>query len=194
MNKFEYISSLLEETSQKITYDGKNWMRFLDTTSYMFKYSFTDQILIHAQRPDAIVCASFDTWNDKMGRWIKKGSKGIALIQETRYGYGLRYVFDVSDTESNKKPIRTWSIDESMHDVLIEHLSNEFKLDIKSTNLAEVLTHISKQLVEGSYSDYLIQLNRFIDDSSLMLYGEHDGKFIKLYTDEKMSARYKSLF
>ena len=68
MNKFEYISSLLEETSQKIAQDGVSWMRFLDTTSYLFKYSFTDQILIHAQRPDATVCASFDTWNDKMGR------------------------------------------------------------------------------------------------------------------------------
>ena len=185
MNKLEYISSLLEETSQKITHDGTSWMKFLDTTCYMFKYSFTDQILIHAQRPDATVCASFDTWNNRMGRWIKKGSKGIALIQETRYGYGLRYVFDVSDTESNKKPVRTWSIDESVHDVVIEQLSNEFKLDIKSTNLEEVLTHVSKQLVEGSYSDYLIQLNKFIDDSSLMLYGEHEIKQLLVRLMEK---------
>lgn len=176
MNKFEYISSLLEETSQRIARDGTSWMKFLDTTCYMFKYSFTDQILIHAQRPDATVCASFDAWNDKMGRWIKKGSKGIALIQETRYGYGLRYVFDISDTESNKKAVRTWAIDESMHDVVIERLSNEFKLDIKSTNLEEVLTHVSKKLVEDTYLDYLIQLNRFIEDSSLMLYGEHEIK------------------
>lgn len=176
MNKFEYISRLLAETSQRITHDGKSWMKFLDTSSYMFKYSFTDQILIHAQRPDATVCASFETWNNKMNRWIKRGSKGIALIQETRYGYGLRYVFDVSDTQSIKKSVKAWSIDESMHDIFIEELSIEFGLDDIYTTLEVVLTNISKQLIEESYTDYLIQLNKFNDESSLMLYNEYEIK------------------
>ena len=114
MNKLEYVSHLLEETSRSIVADKSSWIKFLDTASYVFKYNFADQILIHAQRPHATACATYEVWNDKMNRWIKRGSKGIALLSDNHAGYALRYVFDISDTVSRNVPLKIWQGDEKL--------------------------------------------------------------------------------
>ena len=91
-NKYQYTYELWLEQSKHITSSPTSWMDFLKTASWSFKYRFEDQILIYAQRPDAKACADYDTWNQKMNRWIKRNSKGIALLSSD--GYSLRYVFD----------------------------------------------------------------------------------------------------
>ena len=84
VNKFDMVNDLLAETSKAVVQDEKSWLSFLDTSSYVFKYDFADQLLIYAQKPDAKACATFDYWNNRMKRWIKKGAKGIALIDDSK--------------------------------------------------------------------------------------------------------------
>ena len=110
-SKYQYVHELWLEQSQHITSSPESWMTFLKTASWTYKYRFEDQILIYSQKPNARACADFDTWNQKMNRWIKKNTKGIALLNEK--GHGLRYVFDISDTRSpTNKPLHLWNIQE----------------------------------------------------------------------------------
>ena len=127
MNKFDMINDLLAETTKMVVKDEKSWLSFLDTSSYMFKYDFADQLLIYAQKPDAKACATFDYWNNRMKRWIKKGAKGIALIDDSKKYSSLRYVFDIADTRSPQhQNLKLWAINESMYDAVIESLSNSY--------------------------------------------------------------------
>ena len=99
MGKLNFISGLAAEAADRVTQDEKSWKEFLQTASRLYRYDFDDQLLIYAQRPDATACAPLEMWNEKMRRWIKPGSKGIALIHKRRDGSNrLDYVFDVSDT------------------------------------------------------------------------------------------------
>ena len=92
----------------EVTKDAENWASFLSLAARMYKYSFVDQVLIHAQRPDAIACASFDFWNSRMQRWVKRGSKGIALIDRTNpQNPRLKYVFDIQDTSQSRSNTAT---------------------------------------------------------------------------------------
>ena len=97
-NKLQNINDLAMATTLQITSSPDDWMDFLDTASANYKYSFNDQVLIFAQKPNATACADINTWNTRLHRWIKKGSKGIALVQNNGYGNSLRHVFDISDT------------------------------------------------------------------------------------------------
>ena len=97
-NKLQQIRDLSLETSKEITSTPEKWLEFLDTSSNNYKYSFQDQVLIYAQRPDATACADINTWNTKLHRWIQKGAKGIALITNDGTSNSLRHVFDISDT------------------------------------------------------------------------------------------------
>lgn len=99
--KYKIVSQLLDETMQEISHSEENWCRFLTTSSRLYKYPFEEQVLIFAQRPDATACASVDIWNHRMNCWINRGAKGIALIDESRYGK-LKYVFDVSDVHKGR--------------------------------------------------------------------------------------------
>ena len=99
--KYKIVSQLLDETMQEISQSEENWCKFLTTSSRLYKYPFEEQVLIFAQRPDATACASVDIWNHRMNCWINRGAKGIALIDENRYGK-LKYVFDVSDVHKGR--------------------------------------------------------------------------------------------
>ena len=99
--KYKIVSQLLDETMQEISQSEENWCRFLTTSSRLYKYPFEEQVLIFAQRPNATACASVDIWNHRMNCWINRGAKGIALIDESRYGK-LKYVFDVSDVHKGR--------------------------------------------------------------------------------------------
>lgn len=96
--KIQLVSELADQTAREVTQNVDNWKHYLHTASRLYKYSFNDQLLIYAQRPDATACAAMEIWNDKMRRWVKAGAKGIALIHESESGRPrLEYVFDVAD-------------------------------------------------------------------------------------------------
>ena len=98
MAKMNDIRFLARETAKEVSGSPRDWMRYLDTASRLNRYHFADTLLIHAQRPDATACAELEVWNEKMRRWVNRGAKGIALIDDTGPRRKLRYVFDVSDT------------------------------------------------------------------------------------------------
>ena len=94
----EFYRELVAYAEQKLTISVSEWTSFLATVSQLYKYPYHEQVMIHAQRPNATACAEYDVWNKKMGRFIRKGAKGIALLDDTQEKTKLRYVFDVSDT------------------------------------------------------------------------------------------------
>ena len=98
-SKYQIIKEMAAQEALSITSNTERFMAFLHTAANNYKYSFQDQLLIHAQRPDATACAEIDTWN-KLGRWVNKGTRGIALLVDRDVPYKLRYVFDLSDTNS----------------------------------------------------------------------------------------------
>lgn len=98
MSKLQDIRDLAQEHAVSVSGSPRDWMDYMDTASRLYRYSFSDQLLIHAQRPDATACASLELWNEKMLRWVNRGARGIALFDETWQNTKLRYVFDISDT------------------------------------------------------------------------------------------------
>lgn len=102
MARLQEIRGLAEYTAKDVSSSPKDWMKYLDTAAKLYRYPFSDTLLIHAQRPDATACVSLEAWNQRMGRWVNRGAKGIALIDDTGPRRQLRYVFDVSDTHMVK--------------------------------------------------------------------------------------------
>ena len=168
-NKYQLINEMANDTLKEITSSSNSWIKFLDTASFNYKYSFNEQVLIYAQRPDATACADIETWNKKLKRWVNKGAKGIALIANENGRNILRYVFDISDTHSGiNKKLHLWEIKSSYENGLIETLENSFgKLEIKD-NLAEAIYSSSLNLVEDNFQDYLMDLKEVIEDSPLI--------------------------
>ena len=165
MNKLDTVNELLAETSQLVNKNENSWLSFLDTACYMYKYNFADQLLIFAQRPDAKACASFDAWNQRMNRWIKKGAKGIALLDDSGAEEKLRYVFDISDTFSPQhRKLSLWDVEENMHEDIIESLANLYKMDtIQDLGLFyQKLAHL---MIEDNLNDYLTQLVKYSKNS-----------------------------
>lgn len=97
MEKYDYISELAENTAFEIVQNQEEWKKYLTTAARLYKYPFREQLLIYAQRPDATACASIEIWNERMHCWVKKGAKGIALLDDADRGKKLKYVFDVAD-------------------------------------------------------------------------------------------------
>lgn len=167
MSKFQSISELLDETSLKVTSNKSEWKKFLNTSAWMFKYSFEDQVLIYAQKPNAKACAEFDTWNRKLHRWIKSGAKGIALINDTSQGSHLRHVFDISDTRSiSERELKLWSTKDLEQEDFIESLNDTFGT-VNTDSFEEVIQQIASQLVEDNAIDYANSLVKYHDDSGL---------------------------
>jgi len=177
LNKFDLIHELLAQTSKEVIKDEKSWLSFLDTACYMFKYNFADQILIYAQRPDARACGEFDFWNNKMHRWIKKGAKGIALIDDSVRYSKLRYVFDISDTRNYKnQELRLWAIDESMHSQVIESLSHSYDVLENERDLGNAYLSLAHMLTEDNAADYFEQIVKYNQNSSFENMEEFEKK------------------
>lgn len=151
-DKAQTIYELLQEKASEITQNEENWLAFLNCTAWMYKYSFKDQVLIFAQRPDATACATFDEWNDRIHRRIKRGSKGIALLDEVGNGrLSLRYVFDVTDTRSTEdKELKLWSVDGIQEE--LAHILRDF-YDSKGQALNEVLIDMADKILNLTYSN-----------------------------------------
>ena len=161
------INDLLAETTKMVVKDEKSWLSFLDTSSYMFKYDFADQLLIYAQKPDAKACATFDYWNNRMKRWIKKGAKGIALIDDSKKYSSLRYVFDIADTRSPQhQNLKLWAINESMYDAVIESLSNSYGILKNKQDLGSAYLSLAHMFVKDNGDDYLEQIIKYNQNSS----------------------------
>src|SRR5574344_2182584 len=182
-NKYQLIYEMASETLKEITQNGESLIKFLNTASNNYKYSFNEQVLIYAQKPNATACADIETWNKKLRRWVNKGAKGIALLSMENGRNVLRHVFDISDTHSGiNKDFKLWEIKPSYENGIIETLENSFgNLEVKS-NLAEAIYSASINLVEDNYQDYLVDLKEVLDGS--LLEGMQDidleGNFIVL--------------
>ncbi len=165
-NKYQYIYELWQEQSQHITSSPALWMEFLRTAAWSYKYRFEDQILIYAQRPDARACADFDTWNNKMNRWIKRNSKGIALLSND--GYSLRYVFDISDTRSPvDRPLRLWEIKQEDYEEMIEMIDNKYGPFDVTHDLGESIVQMADVIAEENCQDYVSSLIKYNQGSRL---------------------------
>ena len=160
MGKLNFISSLAAEAAGRVTQDEESWKGFLKTASRLYRYDFDDQLLIYVQRPDATACASMELWNEKMRRWIKPGSKGIALIHKRRDGSNrLDYVFDVSDTrpvQGAREPY-LWELREEYRAPVLEALERRFGRT-EGQDAGERLMQIVAGTVLETYSDYLLDL------------------------------------
>ena len=158
-------------------------MSFLKTSAWMYKFSFDDQLLIYAQRPDAKACASYETWNEKLHRWIKRGSKGIALLNENGT---LRYVFDISDTRSpENKSLHLWSVDMTKEEEFIEMIVDKYGPFGSTLDYGQAIILMSKTIVEDNYQDYFSSLKKFNQESILSELENHEieGKFKDLLTN-----------
>ena len=153
------IKEVYNETIADITSDSRKWQSFLSCASKNYKYDFDEQLLIYAQRPTAIACASYDTWNSKLNRIIKKGHSGIALITE-KYGKpSIRYVWDVSDTQSmygkKGKKVRVWNVGIAYQDQVIEALENKYGDLTNKESFIDGLKSVATILAEDNSNDYI---------------------------------------
>ena len=153
------IKEVYNETIADITSDSRKWQSFLSCASKNYKYDFDEQLLIYAQRPTAIACASYDTWNSKLNRIIKKGHSGIALITE-KYGKpSIRYVWDVSDTQSmygkKGKKVRVWNVGIAYQDQVIEALENKYGDLTNKESFIDGLKSVATNLAEDNSNDYI---------------------------------------
>ena len=107
-SKAEFYRQMTEQVSTRLVGSRKEWTAFLTTAARLYKYPFHEQMMIYAQRPDATACAEYDLWNEKMGRYVRRGSKGIALVDDSGDRPRLRYVFDISDTGTREHSRTPW--------------------------------------------------------------------------------------
>ena len=148
--KYKIVSELLDETMREVSFSEENWCRFLTTSSRLYKYPFKEQVLIYAQRPDATACASVEIWNHRMNCWINRGSKGIALIDEDRFGK-LKYVFDVSDVHKGRWRGRLpylWDMKEVHQEPILNHLEELYGKTDETATFVERIRVIADRITE----------------------------------------------
>ena len=167
--KLQKISELANKTAQAVMRDANGWMRYLDTASRLYKYPFDEQLLIYAQRPDATACASMELWNGTMRRWIKPGSKGIAIIRKDRRGKpGLEYVYDYADT----RPVRgarepyLWQMRKEHHPAVLAALEQRYGPAAKG-DIGDQIMELARHAVDEVYHDRLSDLAYDTKDSLL---------------------------
>ena len=158
MSKLQDIRDLAQEHATSVSSSPRDWMDYMDTASRLYRYSFSDQLLIHAQHPEATACASLELWNEKMFRWVNRGARGIALLDETGQHTRLRYVFDISDTHmvaGGRSPY-LWKMQEHQREEILTHLAEVYALEEKDTaTLQDALMAVAREMVADSLEEYL---------------------------------------
>ena len=158
MSKLQDIRNLVQEHAVSVSSSPGNWMDYMDTASRLYRYSFSDQLLIHAQHPEATACASLELWNEKMFRWVNRGARGIALLDETGQHTRLRYVFDISDTHmvaGGRSPY-LWQMQEHQREEILTHLAEVYALEEKDTaTLQDALMAVAREMVSDNLEEYL---------------------------------------
>ena len=174
---FKDATELYRKTVREIGRDSKSWKAFLTTAAFQYKYSFDDQIMIHAQRPHAIACAGIDLWNKHFGRRVKRGSTGIALLSEVGGNSRLHYVYDVGDTyHPDRHPFSLWEIAPAFEGEIIEALENRFGNLSSKDSLSVATMFACMNAVEDNLTDYLENLKQIRIDSALAPLGEEELK------------------
>ncbi len=169
-NKLLQIEELYQQTAKNISSNPSEWMAFLETASRVYKYNFHEQMLIYAQRPETTACASMEIWNKKMYRWIKKGSKGIALIDDTGTKNKLRYVFDVSDTYKVRglgRDPRLWFLTDEQQYYVAEHIKSIYAIENDNYDFAVVLREAAGDSAAELIQDYISDLEYAVAGSYL---------------------------
>ena len=173
MAKLENYVELAQQTMREISADGETWRSFLQTTSTLYKYSFYDQMMIYAQRPDATACASFELWTNTMRRYVRRGAKGIALLDMTGDVPRYHYVFDAADTgmrKDSRSPF-VWTINEENGAAIGAMLEKEYEVSA-NRGLAGQLEEIAMQRVMDYWQEHQDELRDIVDGSLLMEYDE----------------------
>ena len=167
--KYQLITELYRRTGVAVAKNPQAWQGFLSSACRNYKCRFDEQLLIYAQRPDAVAVAKLETWNRQFKRWINKDSKGIAVFDPKGRRNTLKYYFDVSDTHEGyygSRPVPIWQMDERYEQAVMERLSDRFG-DVESTDLASALMETAKNAVEDNLQDYFSQLKDCTKDSFL---------------------------
>ena len=158
MSKLQDIRELAQEHATSVSSSPRDWMGYMDTAARLYRYPFTDQLLIHAQHPQATACASLELWNEKMFRWVNRGARGIALLDENGHNARLRYVFDISDTHmvaGGRSPY-LWQMQEHQQEEILTHLVEAYGLEEKDTgSLSDALMAVAREMVADSLEEYL---------------------------------------
>ena len=171
-DKLRNAVELLQATVSELTLTEANWRSFLGTASMNYKYSFANQVLIYAQRPEATACASIDFWNKRYKRWVKKNSKGIAILDDSGADLKLRYVFDVADTHCyHDETFKLWQVQEEYQESVIESLANNFG-EISHLDFRQNIGQIAENLAVANEADYLAELLEAKENSSLAMLDE----------------------
>ena len=182
MSNLEFYSAMASYTATHLTDSWQRWTAFLTTASRLYKYPFHEQLMIFAQRPDATACAEYDLWNDTMRRYVRRGSKGIALVDNSREKPRLRYVFDISDTglRKNSRHPFLWELRPEHEAAVAQALAERFGAPPEN-NLAEQLESIAAQLV----SEYWVEHKRDILDIV-------DGSFLEGYDEFNIGVQFRN--
>ena len=169
MAKFNDIRELAQQNARWVSNSPKDWMNYLDVAARLYRYSFKDTLLIHAQRPDATACAELEVWNKKMNRWVNRGAKGIALLDDASPRAKLRYVFDIADThlvQGGRTPI-LWRIDDSEHQqMILDHLADTYALT-QTDSMNAALMELAQQLTAENLEEAMEGLEYEVADTFL---------------------------
>ena len=170
--KIEMYAQMADHVATQLTGSWQEWAGFLTTAARLYKYPFHEQMMIYAQRPDATACAEYDLWNDKMGRYVRRGSKGIALVDDSGDRPRLRYVFDISDT-GTREHSRTpwlWRLEEQHMDSVTAMLERTY--EVSSEDLAQQLADVAAKLADEYWNEHQQDFFYIIDGSFLEEYDE----------------------
>ena len=164
--KLQVMSELAAQATEQLTQSVDNWKSFLDSAAWLYKYPFHEQVLIYAQRPDAKACAPIGLWNSKFKRWVNRGAKGIALIDDSGQKPALRYVFDVSDTgeRENSRPVNLWSMREEYVPAVQDVLERAYGVGA-GAGLEEQIGGIASRLAAEYWEENKDSILGIVDDS-----------------------------
>ena len=180
-SKTEFYRQMAEQVSTQLVGSWKEWTAFLTTAARLYKYPFHEQMMIYAQRPDATACAEYDLWNEKMGRYVRRGSKGIALVDDSGDRPRLRYVFDISDT-GTREHSRTpwlWQLEEQHIGPVLAMLERNY--GVVGDDLAQQLTDVAGKLASEYWDDHQRDFRYIVD-----------GSFLAEYDDYNIEVQFKS--
>jgi N12 class adenine-specific DNA methylase/adenine-specific DNA methylase len=180
-SKTEEYLALAQRTANGLTRYWESWTDYLTTASRLYKYPFADQLMIYAQRPDATACADFDIWNNRMNRYVRRGAKGIALLDQSSSVPRLHYVFDVSDTgvRRNSRDQEVWQLNDDLFQPVSEMLAQEY--GIHHERLSQQIADIAGKLAESYW-----------DNNSTDILAIVDGSFLMDYDDAGQELQFKS--
>ena len=191
-SKTEEYLALAQQTAKELTRYWENWTDYLTTASRLYKYSFADQLMIYAQRPDATACADYDVWNNRMNRYVRRGAKGIALLDESSGFPRLHYVFDVSDTgvRRNSRDPEVWQYNDDLKQPVSEMLSKTY--GISGERVSQQLADVAGKLVADYWDNNGGDIRAIVDGSLLMDYDEA-GVEMQFKSAAAMSVTYTLL-